>query len=369
MTEPDASSAWGEDRTRFFFELTPDRVLEAVEASGLRCTGRCSALGSYENRVYEVELEVEGELASGVLTSSAAYANRRVVKFYRPGRWSEAQILEEHEFLLELQASEIPVVAPLPFPDGKSLHCTNQCTSGDSGIWYALFPKVGGRAPEEMTHDQLRQIGRLLARIHQVGGRRPARHRIELNPTTYGRQNLEALLRGDRISLEFRSRYEAAVLSVCELAEKFFSALSPGALQRIHGDCHLGNLLWSAQGPVFLDFDDMVMGPAVQDVWLLTPGRDAESLQDRESLLEGYEEMRVFDRSTLRLIEPLRALRFVHYSAWIARRWEDPAFPQAFPQFGSHRYWADETHDMEEQLRLSREAAAGATLGADHNRR
>jgi Ser/Thr protein kinase RdoA (MazF antagonist) len=357
----DSSSAWGDARTRFFFELTPDRVLEAVETSGLHCTGRCSALGSYENRVYEVELELE-ELPSGIRTASSAYASRRVVKFYRPGRWSEAQILEEHEFLLELQASEIPVVAPLLFPDGKSLHRTE-----NSGIWYAIFPKVGGRAPEEMTRDQLRQVGRLLARIHQVGGRRPARHRIALNATTYGRQNLDALLRGDRIALEFRSRYEAAVLEVCEVTEKLFVALSAGPFHRVHGDCHLGNLLWSPEGPVFLDFDDMVNGPAVQDVWLLAPGRDAESVQDRESLLEGYEEMRVFNRSTLRLIEPLRALRFVHYSAWIARRWEDPAFPQAFPQFGSHRYWADETHDMEEQLRLSRIAAAGADLGAARN--
>lgn len=342
----DATNAWGDAQTRFFFDLTPDRVLEAVEASGLRCTGRCTALNSFENRVYEVELEEDGDPDDR--SASAAFARRRVVKFYRPGRWSREQILEEHAFLLDLQKAEIPVVAPLPFQDGKTLHGTKE-----SGIFYALFPKVGGRAPDELTDDQLRWIGRLLGRIHGVGASAPALHRIEINSLNYGRKNLESLLSGNWIPIEFSSRYEKVAGEIFDRTDRIFSDLSP-AIHRIHGDCHLGNLLWNQTGPFFLDFDDMVRGPAVQDVWLLVPGRDESSVQQRLTLLEGYEEMRAFDYATLKLIEPLRALRFVHYSAWIARRWSDPAFPLAFPQFGSHRYWQDELNDLEEQLRLIR---------------
>jgi Ser/Thr protein kinase RdoA (MazF antagonist) len=340
-----AGSAWGEAETRFFFELTPDRVLTAVESAGLRCTGRCVALNSFENRVYDVELESED--GARPKNASELQASRRVVKFYRPGRWSEAQILEEHEFLADLHAAEIPVICPLPFPDGRTLQYLK------SGMGFAVFPKVGGRAPEEMPPDQLKQIGRLLARIHTVGAKKTAPHRLELNASTYGLQNLQVLL--DKIPLEFKNRYESAVLQICEITERLFKDLPAGAIHRVHGDCHLGNLLWSSSGPFFLDFDDMVRAPAVQDIWLLVPGRDAESIQNRQHLLEGYEEMRHFDYSSLRLLEPLRALRLIHYAAWIARRWDDPAFPLAFPHFGSHRYWADETHDMEEQLRLSNE--------------
>lgn len=359
-------SAWGDAQTRFFFELTPDRVLEAVESLGLRCSGRCTALNSFENRVYEVELEEEdGESVDR--SASAVFARRRVVKFYRPGRWTREQILEEHEFLLDLQKAEIPVVAPIEFstgeatPSHRTLHVARE-----SGIFYALFPKVGGRAPDELQDDQLRWIGRLLARIHSVGALKPAPHsmrsgpcpphRIEINAENYGRKNLRTLMEGNWIPLEFVARYEKAVTEICSLTEKFFSGLKPGAIHRIHGDCHLGNLLWNQNGPFFLDFDDMVRGPAVQDVWLLVPGRDEESIRQRQVLLAGYEEMREFDDSTLRLIEPLRALRFVHYSAWIARRWDDPAFPSAFPQFGSHRYWQDQVHDLEQQLELIRKS-------------
>lgn len=359
-------SAWGDAQTRFFFELTPDRVLEAVESLGLRCSGRCTALNSFENRVYEVELEEEDD-ESGDRSASAVFARRRVVKFYRPGRWTREQILEEHEFLLDLQKAEIPVVAPIEFSTGEatSSHRTLH-VARESGIFYALFPKVGGRAPDELQDDQLRWIGRLLARIHSVGALKPAPHsmrsgpcpprRIEINAENYGRKNLRTLMEGNWIPLEFAARYERAVTEICALTEKLFSGLKPGAIHRIHGDCHLGNLLWNQDGPFFLDFDDMVRGPAVQDVWLLVPGRDEESIRQRQVLLAGYEEMREFDDSTLRLIEPLRALRFVHYSAWIARRWNDPAFPSAFPQFGSYRYWQDQVHDLEQQLELIRKS-------------
>ncbi|MGZ3699318.1 MAG: serine/threonine protein kinase, partial [Bdellovibrionota bacterium] len=254
-------SAWGDERTKFFFELTPDRVLAAVESSGLLCTGRCLTLNSFENRVYDVELDPESPGVSAGPTGA-----RRVAKFYRPGRWSEKQILEEHEFLHDLIEAEIPAIAPLPFPDGRTLH-----QMPDSGIWYAIFPKVGGRAPDELTSEQLRIIGRLLARIHTVGASREAPHRVRIDPTTYGLANLEFLLERELIPLDFRARYEAAVRAICAQAGPLFAAAST---HRIHGDCHLGNLLWNGTQAFFLDFDDMVRGPAVQDMWLLIPGRD-----------------------------------------------------------------------------------------------
>ena len=336
------------DAKNSFFSLTPERVLAAVEGAGFQATGRCSALNSFENRVYDVELEPESvpSPADGGTPHRSYYS--RVVKFYRPGRWSREQLLEEHEFLHDLQEDEIPVIAPIQFDDGTTLR-----QIPDSGIYYALFPKVGGRAPDELTEEQLRQIGRLIGRIHGVGARRPAPHRIELSPLTYGRQNLQYLLEQRWIPPEFESRYRNAVERICGRIEPWFEKVQ---VQRIHGDCHLGNLLFSQEGPVFLDFDDMVRGPAVQDLWLLLPNRGGGNQRELESLFEGYEEMRSFHRSQLKLIEPLRALRFVHYTAWLARRWEDPAFPPAFPQFNSHRYWNDETADLEQQLRLIEDA-------------
>jgi Ser/Thr protein kinase RdoA (MazF antagonist) len=332
--------AWGDSNTHFFFAITPERVLEAVESAGLETTGRCIQLNSFENRVYDVELETdEGPRGSP--------ANRRIVKFYRPGRWSREQILEEHQFLADLRAAEIPAIAPIPFPDGETLKLTPQ-----GEIWYALFPKVGGRAPDELTGEQLQRIGMLLARIHNVGAQRPAPHRVALSAETYGLENLDYLLSKNWIPLEFRARYEKVVRDICARTAELFQVLPPQAIHRVHGDCHLGNLLWNQEGPFFLDFDDMVRAPAAQDIWLLTPGRDSDAQRQREELLEGYEQMRAFDRTTLKLIEPLRALRFVHYTAWIARRWEDPAFPAAFPEFGSHSYWADETKDLLDQWEL-----------------
>lgn len=333
------------DKTQYFFELTPDRVLDAVEASGLVPTGRCFTLNSFENRVYDIELDVEslGELYDPKNPSSKF----RIAKFYRPGRWTETQILEEHQFIADLKEAEIPAVAPCKFQDGSTLHQMK-----DSGIWYTLFPKIGGRAPDELNPEQLRWIGRLLGRIHNVGATGVARHRIELTPESYGLVNLKFLIEGKWIPLEFQARYQAAVEAICEMSAPHFKGVKA---HRLHGDCHLGNLLLSQNGPFFVDFDDMVIGPAIQDLWLLLPGRPSEQPEAKrqlELLLEGYEEMREFDRSTLRLIEPLRALRYVHYTTWVARRWKDPAFPLAFPNFGTHRYWSDETDDLEKQLRF-----------------
>lgn len=331
-------AAWGDDQTRFFFELTPDRVLEAVEASGLVPTGRCSALNSFENRVYDIELDDDQK-------------TRRVVKFYRPGRWSREQILEEHQFIRDLVEAEIPAVAPLEFPDGLTLHPAKV-----GGIWYTIFPRIGGRSPDELPRDSdgesLRRIGRLLGRIHNVGAARDAPHRIQIGPDSYGLANLRFLLAGNWVPLEFQGRYQRAVEKICEISRPFFAR---AAIQRLHGDCHLGNLLSNQKGLFFVDFDDMVRGPAVQDLWLLLPARPDEDDFARHQLnliLAGYEEMRDFEYTSLKLIEPLRALRYVHYTAWIARRWEDPAFPLAFPQFGSHQYWSEQTEDLEHQLRI-----------------
>ena len=334
------SGAWGDARTKFFFDLTPDRVIAAVEASGLRLNGRCMALGSYENRVYELELE---EGAPGI-------GRRRVAKFYRPGRWTEEQILEEHQFLVELQEAEIPAVAPLPFADGRTLN-----TMAD-GIHYAIFPKVGGRSPDEFSDDQVARLGRLAARIHNVGASRVASHRIELTPNTYGWQSLDWMLSNDSVPGDIRPRYEAAARAMIQAAERRFQEFPGGAppLQRVHGDCHPGNLLWNDQGPFFLDFDDMVRAPVAQDLWMLLPGRDVEARRQRDILLEAYRTMREFDGHQLRLVEPLRGLRFIHYTAWIARRWNDPAFPSAFPEFGSSAYWHGEALDLEQQLEVLR---------------
>ncbi|HAA59184.1 MAG TPA: serine/threonine protein kinase [Myxococcales bacterium] len=338
-----SSTAWGED-TQYFFALTPDKILDAVEASGLRCTGRCLPLNSMENRVYEVELEIDDP---STLTSVSE--KFRIAKFYRPGRWSREQILEEHAFLLELKEAEIPVAAPLVFEDGLTLHQVE-----DTGIFYSIFAKVGGRSPDELNVDQLEQVGRLLARMHNVGAAKEAEHRITINPEVYGRYNLEFLLSSDLIPRDLRDRYKKVVEDICDISEPLFANT---AMQRIHGDAHLGNLL-SVRGSFFwVDFDDMVKGPPVQDIWLATPGRDAWGRAERDILIEGYEQMREFDHTSLRLIEPLRALRFIHFNAWIGKRWEDPSFPRAFPHYGTYNYWIEELAGLDEQLQMIRNAA------------
>ncbi len=311
--------------TNFFFHLTPDIVIRAVEESGLEPTGHCLALNSYENRVYDLTLD-DGSHVVG--------------KFYRPGRWSREQILEEHEFLLELKADEIPVCAPMQFPGGGTVREIE-------GIYYALWPRTGGRVPEELSDEELRMLGRLLARIHNMGAVKKAGHRIELTGETYGLQPLEFLLKNNFLPVHCKDRFSSAAHAVVELYETLRKDVP---FHRIHGDCHLGNLLHGSEGWFFLDFDDFLTGPAVQDVWMLVPARDSEGLRQREVFLEAYRLFREFDHSWLRLVEPLRALRYIRYAAWIAMRWEDPAFPAAFPHFGTTDYWEKETADLEDQL-------------------
>lgn len=333
-------STWGSSNTQFFFSLTPDRILDAVELFGLRCTGRCLALNSMENRVYEVEIALPDS------DTGSPASHFRVAKFYRPGRWTKEQIREEHQFLLDLVEGDVAVVAPIKTSTNETV-----LQMPGAELYFSLFPKLGGRLKDELTRDELLQVGRLIARVHTVGARAQAQHRLTLNVETYGRQNLAYLLQSGVIPENFRSRYQSVAESIFEISDRLFEGVP---LQRIHGDAHVGNLLWNASGPFWVDFDDMVRGPAVQDLWLLVPGRDEESMARREILLSGYEQMRDFDRSSLYLIEPLRALRMIHFSAWIARRWEDPAFPRGFPQFGGERYWGEQIVDLSEQLDLIR---------------
>jgi len=330
--------------TDFFDELTPDRVLIAVEAGGYEPTGHCTPLTCLENRVYDVRLE------GGVHV---------IAKFYRPNRWTRAGILDEHAFLADLVAAEIPACAPLAFPDGETLRSVE-------GIHYALWPRVGGRAPDEFDDEQLRMLGRLLARLHNVGAARDAPHRPRLEPHTSALEPLAFLEDGDFLPDGCRRRFRAAV----ETLAAVYSERSEGVpVHRIHGDCHAGNLLRGDAGYCFLDFDDFVVGPAVHDVWMMLPGRDAEGRRQRAVLIEAYEQFRPFDPRWTSLVEPLRGFRFVFYAAWIARRWRDRAFPAAFPHFGSAEYWENETRDLEELVqRLDRDDGDASSGGREASR-
>lgn len=332
-------SAWGDKRTRYFYGLTPDLILDAVETAGFRCTGRVLQLNSMENRVFEAEIVPPPG------TNPPHGPDRfRVVKFYRPGRWSPAQISAEHQFLADLQAAEIPAVAPIQLATGSTLG-----TEPHTSIHFAVFPKVGGRSPDELNPFQLDSIGRLLARLHNVGAARTAPARITLDPETYGWDNLDYLLDSDAIPPDLAGPYADAVEEICDRSFPWFEQAAP---LRLHGDAHLGNLLWNDLGPFWVDFDDMVNGPAIQDLWLVVPGRDPDALAARQRLLDAYQSMRAFDPAELRLIEPLRALRYVHFSAWIHRRWADPAFPRKFELFGTKRYWQQQLADLREILSL-----------------
>jgi Ser/Thr protein kinase RdoA (MazF antagonist) len=321
-----------ESPTDLFLALTPDRVLAAVERAGLRCNPVCYPLNSFENRVYEVELEDR---------------SRIVAKFYRPGRWSEQQILEEHEFLRDLAEDEVPVCNVRPFPDGSTLQRIDD-------IFYTLSDRRGGRAPDELDAPLARRLGMLAGRMHATGARRPAAHRLRLTAGSFVREDVAWLDAHAVLPRHLHQRYLDAALAVAGELDGALAVLDPGQLHRLHGDLHLGNVLVRDDQVRVLDFDDMVVGPAVHDLWLAIPGRDARAQQLREELLAGYEQFRLFDRSTLRLIEPLRAMRVIHYAAWLARRWHDPAFPAAWPHFGTLEYWQRETDDLEEQLAVVR---------------
>ena len=331
---------------RQFFALTPDVILKSAEKTGLCCTGRCLFLNSLENRVCELELDLDLDEAEG-RSARSNYERFRVLKFYRPGRWSREQIAEEHEFLSDLKAEGIPVICPEQRPDVGSLW---QCEG--EGIWFAVFPKAGGRIEYETDDQKISMLGRYLARIHIVGRRRKAHHRPKMDLKNVGESNLDWLVTNQLIPPDLESGYRRSVESILSMAAPEFAHTDA---QRIHGDCHLGNVLWNEEQPLWLDFDDMVIGPCVQDIWLLAPNRDEEGLRQRELFLKAYESLVIFDRGSLRLIEILRAMRYLHYNAWIGRRWSDPSFKKAFPDYGSWQYWSLAATDMQNQEAVIRQ--------------
>jgi Ser/Thr protein kinase RdoA (MazF antagonist) len=291
-------------------------------------------LSSYENRVYQVHLD-------------DAFAGTQVVvaKFYRPGRWSEAQILEEHAFSAELEQAEVPAVAPLA-PQGSTLH-------HHAGFPFSVSPRRGGRAPELDDGEVLEWIGRSLARLHTVGAQRPFAQRGAIDLHTFGEEPRDWLLAHDAIPLDVQGDWERhCALALRQVGQALEEARAAGVRSiRLHGDCHPGNILWTPDaGPHFVDLDDARMGPAVQDLWMLLSGDRGQRQKQLGALLDGYEQLRDFDRAELALVEPLRTLRLIHYSAWLARRWDDPAFPIAFPWFGSSDYWQSQVHMLQEQM-------------------
>ncbi|MCO5143044.1 MAG: serine/threonine protein kinase [Oligoflexia bacterium] len=313
-----------------FFSLTPSSILDCIddvlkiEDPNARTSGRALALNSLENRVYDIELEDDFSV---------------VAKFYRPGRWTEDQIYEEHSFLFQLDEKEIPVVCPFTF-SGESVFKTPE------GILFSLFPKVKGRLLDELDTEQLKTMGRYLARIHNIGEMHPFKFRLKMNADSWGKEPLQYLNKTGVLG-EYEKRYNFLAHSLIEMAQDFFTKTTSISL---HGDCHLGNCLWEAQSPYFIDFDDCVLGPSVQDLWMISRGRGEESEKERDCILSGYEVFRAFDRSQLKAIELLRNLRVLYYSAWIAKRWDDPAFELAFPTFKSPRYWEEEIQCFQEAL-------------------
>ncbi|MGH8566311.1 MAG: serine/threonine protein kinase [Gammaproteobacteria bacterium] len=318
--------------------LTPDRVLDALESVGLHSDGRLLALNSYENRVYQI----------GIQDGLAVIA-----KFYRPGRWSDEAILEEHAFVAELAEHEIPVVAPLALDGNRTLYARR-------GFRFSVYAKHGGRVPELGDLNTLEWMGRFIGRIHAVGAVRPFRHRPTLDIASFGEAPRDFLLGGEWVPLDlvpaYRSVVEHAILGVRRCFERAGGGV--GTL-RLHGDCYAGNVLWTHDGPHFVDFDDSRMGPAVQDLWMLLSGDRAAMSGQLAAALAGYEDFNAFDTCELYLVEALRTLRLIHYSAWIARRWDDPAFPAAFPWFDTPRYWQDRILELREQVALMDEPPLG----------
>jgi len=307
--------------------LSPEVVLDALEALEFRCDGRVLALNSYENRVYQIGIE-DGEPV--------------IAKFYRPGRWSDAAIREEHGFAAELAAQEIPVVAPL-LRGGDSLHRYR-------GYRYAVFPRQGGWWPELASADERQWVGRFLGRIHAVGRAGAFSERSRLSVEELGRRSRDFLLGGDWMPDYLLPKYAALTETLLTEVERRAQGWHGAAQIRILGDCHRGNILWTDSGPHFVDLDDCATGPAIQDLWMLLAGSESEMRTQLTDLVQGYEQFLPFDRGELALIEPLRALRMIHYAAWLARRWHDPAFPKAFPWFAEPRYWEEHYRALDEQL-------------------
>jgi len=321
----DAAVTGSSSRTPFA-DLTPDKVLAAAEAMGLQPDGRLFALNSYENRVYRVGRDDDDPV---------------VLKFYRAARWSDAQILEEHAFAVELAAADIAVVAPLEL-DGTTLH-------HHGGLRIAVFPLRSGAAPDLDTTGARELLGRTLGRIHAIGGLRRFDFRPTLAGERLGRQAQRVVLESGQLPDALQDRYRAISNLLIDRLQQVWEPLEPLRRIRLHGDCHLGNILWQPTGPVFVDLDDCLQGPAIQDLWMFLSGSADEQQGQWQQLLAGYEQFAHFDYAEVRLIEALRASRMLNHAAWIAARWADPAFPRAFPWFGEPRFWEQHINDLAEQ--------------------
>jgi Ser/Thr protein kinase RdoA (MazF antagonist) len=315
-----------------FATLTPDCVLNALESIGLHCDGRLLGLNSYENRVYQVGIDDSAPL---------------VAKFYRPARWTDDAILEEHAFVQELVEREIPVV-PASTIDGTTLHHFE-------GFRFSVFAKHGGRAPELENRDTLEWLGRFLGRIHAVGAIKNFGHRPTLNIDTFGTEPREYLLSNGFIPNDIDAAYRSVTQQALDGVRHCFDRAGTLKSLRLHGDCHASNVLWTDEGPHFVDFDDSRMGPAVQDLWMLLSGEREDRVRQMGDVLAGYEDFYEFDPRELHLIEALRTLRLIHYSAWLARRWDDTAFKQAFPWFNTQIYWQNRILELREQISLMEE--------------
>lgn len=315
-----------------FAGLQPERILDALESLGYRCDGTLMALNSYENRVWQIGVEVGLPL---------------IAKFYRPGRWSDAQIAEEHAFTAAMATDELPVVTPLVI-GGRTLF-------GHGGFRFAVFPRQGGRAPEFAEPQVLEWMGRLMARIHSVGARAPFAVRETLDICSFGIESRDWLLANGIIPPDLEAVWQGVADEALDGVRHCYARAGAVKSVRLHGDCHAGNVLWTADGPHFVDFDDARMGPAIQDLWMLLSGDAEEMGQQLGHVLAGYEVFREFDDRELHLVEALRTLRLMHHSAWLARRWNDPAFPAAFPWFATNRYWEERILELREQIALMQE--------------
>jgi Ser/Thr protein kinase RdoA (MazF antagonist) len=316
-----------------YYRLDPDTVLQAVDSVGLVTDGRLLPLNSYENRVYQVGIEDSDPL---------------IAKFYRPGRWSDEQILEEHEFSLALAEAEIPLIAPERF-NGVTLHHHND-------FRFALFRRQGGHAPELEDRETLLWLGRFIGRIHVVGASKPFVYRPALTPERFGDQSIKTIMEGQWLPPHLETAFGSLADDLMVAIRAAWQRGGSFAQIRLHGDCHPGNLLWR-DGPFFVDMDDCQSGPAVQDLWMLLSGSNPEMQTQMAHVIEGYRQFMNFNLRELQLIEALRSLRMLHHAAWLAQRWEDPAFPVAFPWFGEPRYWETLILNLREQLSALQEPA------------
>ncbi|MFK5926100.1 MAG: serine/threonine protein kinase [Desulfuromusa sp.] len=310
-----------------FDQLTPDFIMDAVESQGYRCDYRILTLNSYENRVYQIGIEDHEPL---------------IAKFYRPERWTDLQILEEHDFTLALAAQELPVVPPLVNKNNETLHQYE-------GFRFSLSPCKGGHSPELDNLEHLLIIGRLLSRIHLLGASRPFKERPALDSRSFGHESVNFIIE-KFIPPEYRESYQTLTHDLLQRIDECFSRLQSVQNIRVHGDCHNGNMLWRDGAPHFVDFDDARMAPAIQDLWMLLSGSEEQQRRQLDKIMTGYYQFYDFNPAELQLIEPLRTLRMLHHSAWLARRWDDPAFPRTFPWFNSMQYWGEHILELREQL-------------------